>query len=496
MKQVNILSLTQAYRSLEEETLQKYLHFFKTNPKPTELKDLSSFVDDLLLLEDNIEIYDCFYYGYQIPQISKEFDLLRIGEDFVVNVEIKSTNTGEKLGYQLERNKYYLSFLGLEVFSYTYVSDEKSLYSIDNHNKVFQSELADLIDLLNTQEIDRTITNLDTLFNPSNYLVSPFNSTRSFIRGRYFLTNQQEECKNKIIKLLERPKTSFVSICGKAGTGKTLLTYDIAKHCMNLDWDVVIVHCGKLNDGHNMLKTAFKWNVVPAKLASSIDFSDYKLVVVDEVQRMFPSQLDLIINEVKKQEANCIFSYDAEQCLRTWEINNNIPQRIDEKANSDVFQLTEKIRTNKEIATFINLLFDKGKAYKKVKMSNIQINYFKSYDDAKEYVRYLNKMDWKVINYTPSNRYDLPYEKFALPNQDNAHDVVGQEYDKVVVVLDSYFYYDGNKLSTRAYPKHAYYHPTKMLFQMMTRTRKQLSIVVISNHIIMDRCLTILDSSH
>lgn len=39
---------------------------------------------------------------------------------------------------------------------------------------------------------------LNKLFNPSNYLVSPFNSTGAFLDGKYFLTNQQEEFKTSV----------------------------------------------------------------------------------------------------------------------------------------------------------------------------------------------------------------------------------------------------------------------------------------------------------
>ena len=43
------------------------------------------------------------------------------------------------------------------------------------------------------------LLSIDSLFDPSNYLVSPFNSTKEFVKNNYFLTDHQEEIKNNII---------------------------------------------------------------------------------------------------------------------------------------------------------------------------------------------------------------------------------------------------------------------------------------------------------
>lgn len=70
--------------------------------------------------------------------------------------------------------------------------------------------------------------------------------------------------------------------------------------------------------------------------------------------------------------------------------------------------------------------------------------------------------------------------------------VVGQEYDNVVAVLDQYFFYDENgKLNTRAY----YYDATKMLFQMVTRARKKLNIIIINYQVVLNKHLEISHSN-
>lgn len=92
-----------------------------------------------------------------------------------------------------------------------------------------------------------------SLFKPSTYLVSPFNSTTKFINGEYFLTDHQNSIKKDIINLFTSSSAEFVSVIGNPGTGKTLLTYDIANHYINNKLKVLVVHCVKLNNGHSTL---------------------------------------------------------------------------------------------------------------------------------------------------------------------------------------------------------------------------------------------------
>ena len=69
---------------------------------------------------------------------------------------------------------------------------------------------------------------MDYLFEPSKYLVSPFNSPQDFLDGKYFLNRQQEEIKNRILRsIAEDSGFMCYAIEGGAGTGKTLLLYDI-----------------------------------------------------------------------------------------------------------------------------------------------------------------------------------------------------------------------------------------------------------------------------
>jgi len=456
--------------------------------------DIESLVNQFRTHSEELDILDGFYVGYTINQISKEFDLLRFGKNSVINIELKRENTGERIRKQLSKNKYYLSFLGKEVYSFTYVVNDNKLFYLNDSEILTETDFPFLVSKLNGQ-IFEYIEDIDTLFDPSNYLVSPFNSTEAFITGRYFLTDHQETIKSNILNLSKEAGPCFISIQGSAGTGKTLLTYDIAKEYINNSKNVLIFHCGSLNNGHKKLLEDYSWSIAPIKHLESYDLSRYDLIIIDEAQRIYKQQLEKFLTNIKASNAKCIFSYDYQQCLASWEINRNIPQYIAEQVSPHIFKLTEKIRTNREIASFIKNLFDLSKRNPNQKYCNVNVHYFSNAYDAKEYIEILKNQGWKAINYTPSMYNSYPYDKYEIRFEDTAHKVIGQEYDNVIAVLDQYFYYnEAGKLSTRGWPTKPYYHPTKMLFQIVTRARKKLCLIIIKNEAVLNQILKILQN--
>lgn len=491
MKEANLISVISAHNKLPQDLFDSYLNYYSIKIKENELKDIEVFVDHLKSLSDKMDLFDGYFIGYTIPQISKEFDLLRIDDESIVDIEIKKKSTPEKIKKQLIRNKYYLSFLKKESFLFTYISDEKKLYRLGTDNNIEECNIKQLLVALVSQNV-KAIKDIDNLFNPSNYLVSPFNSTLEFVKRKYFLTNQQEDIKSKVLNQLKEGGYSVISIKGKAGTGKTLLTYDIANE-VSQKKEVIIIHCGYLNYGHVLLRDSYAWNIIPAKSLFHQDYSKYHLIIIDEAQRIYPDQLKYIIEEVKKHSNHCLFSYDGQQTLKKAEIYNKIEEQIESAVTLIPFELTTKIRTNKEVASFIQSLFNEARAHEKIDYTNIELNYFDNYQDAKLFLLHLKSNGWKITNYTPSTVDTLPYEQHRIEEEsDNAHTVIGQEFDNVVAVIDEFFYYKNHRLSTRSYRKRPFYHPTKMLFQIVSRTRLKLCIVIINNPEILQRCLDII----
>lgn len=489
MKNLSILSLIQAHESLESESFNCFLEYYGIEIKIAELDDLRELVTILYDETYNLNIFNYFYVGYKIPQIGKEFDLLRFGKEHIINIELKQTSTEEKIKKQLIRNKYYLSCTGRKVYNFSYESGSKKLYILKNDTSLELVGIEYLEKLLTKQKIAHK-EDIDTLFNPSDYLVSPFNSTQKFLSNQYFLTHQQEEVKNKITKSLFSGRlANFISIIGGAGTGKTLLVYDIVKDLMSKGRTALIIHCGYLNDGQEELNRC-GWDIIKIKDYSSCDISIYDVIVIDEAQRIYPKQLDEIVKVITSNNGTCIFSYDKLQTLATWEEKRDIDSKINKITPLSIYRLSEKIRTNKEIANFIKMLFNNRRKLELFDNGNIEINYFKSLNDAKYYLESLDVKEWEVLRFTPSQYKNEHHEKYSDLSKKTSHKVIGQEFDSVAVTIDRYFTYDEN--GKLIYSGDAYYYPLKMLFQNITRARKRLNLVIINNEELLNRCIEIL----
>ncbi|QAV47634.1 DNA/RNA helicase domain-containing protein [Pantoea agglomerans] len=489
MKSINILSLIQGYESLSDDDFKAFKSHYGIQIKNAELQDLKKLLECLCNEDDNPCLFSGFYVGYKIPQIGKEFDLLKIGSNAVINIELKRTSSPEKIRNQLQRNRYYLSFIGKAVFTFSYVSDTQSLYYLDKNSNLTETDIKCVIDAL-IKNSDSLNTNIDNLFNPSDYLVSPFNSTDKFINNLYFLTHQQEEFKDNILKIISTSlNANFISVTGAAGTGKTLLVYDVVKRILSEGHKVLVVHCGNLNAGHHRLKE-LGWNIIGIKMLLSTDLTHFDTILVDEAQRIKADQLINLISSVKSNKTTCIFSYDKLQTLGRGEEYSGVNEVIVKSCDTCIFNLSEKIRSNKEIASFIKMLFNKNTSLDQVSSGNIVINYFNNLDDARSYLYNLDHHEWEVLRFTPSQYDNEHHEDYSYFTHKKSHEIIGQEFDNVAVTIDKHFKYNGN--GKLIYSGYTYYNPIKMFFQNITRTRKRLNLIIISNEEILKRCLSII----
>lgn len=212
---------------------------------------------------------DNFLYGYTIPQINKEFDLLRFGENYNINIELKSDSTPEEQEQQLRKNHFYLNFLPSKTYYFS-ISPNTSTYIeyVPEEDKFINILPEDFFKVIKEQNIIRcTSEEADSFFEIKNYLVSPFNDVQRFMDGKYFLTGHQMQIINEIINSTENLK-SF-AIKGNPGTGKSLLIYHLAKQLISLGKKVVIIHGAKVNSGQIELNSR-GFSIVCIKSFSSI----------------------------------------------------------------------------------------------------------------------------------------------------------------------------------------------------------------------------------
>ena len=129
MKAISIYALTRNQNMECVQKLERQLSSrdFFLRIKEWELESMKALVKQLELHME--EVYKLrFFYSFQIPKLGKEFDLLQIKDDQIVNIELKSgIVSDEAIRRQLIQNRYYLSVFGKPILSYTYISSEDHL---------------------------------------------------------------------------------------------------------------------------------------------------------------------------------------------------------------------------------------------------------------------------------------------------------------------------------------------------------------------------------
>jgi KaiC/GvpD/RAD55 family RecA-like ATPase len=492
LKKINLLTLDNIFVSnpeiLLEDTVKEYLNL--EDLKEQEKTTINRLCNLIKNTNYSPHFFENYYLNYQIPQIGKEFDLLRISDKTVINIELKSKAiSNDDILKQLERNCYYLSFLKKEIYCYTFVTENSidRLYYFDKSTKkINEVDINNLIDNL-AKIADFDEINIDGLFDPSNYLISPFNKTVEFLKGEYFLTKQQEQIKNTILKKInENCQNKIFSISGAAGTGKTLLTYDIAKTLQSIGKIVNIIHCAQDNNGIYELRRN-GWDIKTIKGYVSNSFIG-DVLIFDESHRMTIYQLEKILtNEIKY----IIFSHDVNQKLNNYA--EEVVDKIETIANKHT--LTDKVRHNKNLVSFIKKFFDlsriKRDELSKDDYKNISFYFTKDFDDARVYIEYLKYLGWEHIYLSNSLIKAEPLDKVKFSSNNSSHQAIGQEYDNVVIVINEHFYYTEQlKLS---YNARYYYNPLETLFQAITRTRKKLKLVIINNEDVYKKCIQIIN---
>lgn len=487
MKAINIYTYSRIQKDMAtefENILSKRSKKLKV--KPQEFYAIRSLVNMLLGIGVEIKDFEIFFLSFTIEQIGKEFDLIKLDKDnLVLNIELKSEEVGvEAIQNQLEKNRYYLKHLAPDVRLYTFVETGKELYKYTSKGL----QLVGVEDLKDTMQLfqESLGENLESLFQANSYLISPLNSHQKFMYGDYFLTNQQHDIKKKIVDLiLLNDKEYVLGITGKAGTGKTLLLYDIIKEIAERGENCCLIHSGILCDGHRILSA--KWDNVTIFSAKELNgdgvenLKRYQFIFVDESQRIYSSTFEKIIKEVISESKTVIFAYDYAQSLSITEEERNIPAKLQKIDGFTVYTLSNKIRTSKEIASFTRTMMNlNNRARGYMDYSDIDVLFANNIEEAKRLINLYDEKGYIFISYTQSMYYRNSIDLY--PNNYDTHHVIGQEYDKVMIMMDKNFRYDKERrIQGKEHPNPdlLFY---KLLYQAISRAREKLCVLIVENY--------------
>ena len=508
MKPINIYALTRIDNPAHLERLERQMsarrRYLKI--KNWEIEGLRSFSEHLNEhMSDANELN--FYYSFTMPKLGKEFDLLRVNDDFVVDVELKSDNvTDEVVKKQLVQNKYYLSTLGKNMYFYTFISRQNRLVRLSNSGRIVDTEWEELANVLERQK-NCFNGHIEELFKEDKYLISPLTDPGRFLRQEYFLTLQQKDIRKAIFKNIRhkdghiKREFSVQGFTGLPGTGKTILLYDIAMQ-LSKGQRVCILHFGshekELEQLDERLKRVdfyycddIREIIVLKDLAEIIDKdvsqkdetventhilrlkNDYSAILIDEGHRVNERSLSSILDLAMLWKIPVIFSYDREDAIAPEERTLSGADLIEDIDGYTKYKLTNRIRMNSELSSFIScVMCIQGR------------NYIHDYPSVS--LVYAN--DDKEAEILLQN-----FEKYGYISITSRETSAAtcKEFDKVVMMIDDTFYYD-DKGFLRHRDIMDYNASVRNLYHGLSRAKKNIGIIVKRNTEVFEALLYVL----
>ena len=525
MKPINIYTLTRIKDpdrlSRLERQLSRRGHHLKV--KEWETDGLRAFIDNLTKVSPEASGYE-FFYSFTMPKLGKEFDLIRVGSGSVVNIELKSGNVSDEvIRDQLLANKYYISTLGLNMHFYTYISNQDRLVRLSNSEKLVETDAEELAVVLNAQR-DCYTGHIEELFSEDRYLISPLTDPGRFLREEYFLTSQQKDIKNQILKKIRWGNEAGIPVIqgftGLPGTGKTILLYDLA---MSLSrWDkVCVLHFGShLSELEQLDERLKRIDFYYCTTGEKFDIEeDYTAILVDEGHRIDKANLEAILELSAKWRAPVIFSYDREDAIAEGERAGFGAELIEALDGFSGHRLTNRIRLNSELSTFINCVMGfKGKIHRR-DFASVSLAY--AGDDIES--------GQLILNYQKDGYMYIKDDALSMPvfpggsgteghsgaaaaavtmSAIDISDATCREFDKVVMLIDESFFYDEGGFLRCGYTRDALdavnigedtddtdtasESHVRALFHGLSRAKKNIAVVVKNNMSVFDVLLYIL----
>lgn len=476
MKPINLYKINIFPDDFGRRYFQKYEALFSERSEPViyrshEIDSLKALVRNLLC-GVSVSALDGFFYSFTIPQIGKEFDLLKLSSKAALNIELKSRSTIQSMREQLVKNRYYLSHLSVPVYLFTYSSVRDKLYRLDDNDNLSECDWNELYYVM--KHFGKFFDgNIETKFRASHFLVSPFNNPEKYLKGEYFLTQQQAQIKSKILESLKRGAGSrLIKITGKTGTGKSLVLYDLARELCE-DKSVCIIHGGRLTHGHIEIDQKIKRLSVVSRESFSADKAGCDVIMFDETQRFDKGFVSDVVTAARKNGSSCIFGVDPEQVLTEHEMENRIGDYLDSFDGIENHYLNSKIRMNEKTAEFIDSVFNLNYKSRERSFDDIEIIYAEYPNQAKEIFKYYLSKEYTPVRVT---RDDV-----SVADGGGASELIGREYERVIVSVDNSFYYSPDGFLRSDKCKGSDCLPEKLLYQALTRVKEKLVMVIVDN---------------
>lgn len=454
MKSVSIYALT---RKQNLSNLSRLEYHLSGRERPLKMRTWE--INSMRALVDRLEKYMPevyrlrLFYSFQILRLGKEFDLLQVKENQIVNIELKSGAVSEDaIRRQLIQNRYYLSILGRPVRSYTYISSQNRLVRLTNHDHIVEAEWEQLCAELQEKGADFS-GDLEDLFQAEWYLISPLTQPERFLKKEYFLTAQQKDIERQILKSIRIKRSGYYHFSGLPGTGKTLLLYDIAMKLSSRQM-VCMIHCGASGQEWKRLHERLRrivW-VSDSQITAEMRLDEYGTVLVDEAHLLDKETLENIVEAAGKRPV--IFTSDCEDQLSPEEVDQSVKLGIAKLPEIQTFRLTNRIRTNEEISSFVQNMMHIPDYKSGRRFPHVTVFYANDDQEAANLIQ-----DAKEQGY-----------QHLLESE-----VAEKAYDSVAIILDGNYFYDSKKyLRSKK-------RTVRNLFHQLNSAKEKLMLIVKDN---------------
>lgn len=454
MKSVSIYALT---RKQNLSNLSRLEYHLSGREKPLKMRTWE--INSMRALVDQLEKYMPevyrlrLFYSFQILRLGKEFDLLQVKENQIVNIELKSGAVSEDaIRRQLIQNRYYLAILGRPVRSYTYISSQNRLVRLTNHDHIVEAEWEQLCAELQEKSADFS-GDLEDLFQAEWYLISPLTQPERFLKKEYFLTAQQKDIERQILKSIRIKRGGYYHFSGLPGTGKTLLLYDIAMKLSGRQM-VCIIHCGASGQEWKRLHERLRrivW-VSDSQITAEMRLDEYGTVLVDEAHLLDKETLENIVEAAGKRPV--IFTSDCEDQLSPEEVDQSVKLGIAKLPEIQTFRLTNRIRTNEEISSFVQNMMHIPDYKSGRRFPHVTVFYANDDQEAANLIQDAKKQGYQHL----------------LESE-----VAEKAYDSVAIILDGNYFYDSKKyLRSKK-------RTVRNLFHQLNSAKEKLMLIVKDN---------------
>lgn len=483
MKPVNLLALSSRPPGCDPVVFENVSSRRNTPAmiRSYELDCLAALTKELLEHGASMKALTGFFFSWTIEHIGKEFDLLKVTrQKGIINIEMKSHDKTEaEMLEQLNKNIYYLRGAGLPMDLYAWQYSTRKLYR-KVKNELQEISFDQLAGVLNDMADTRFEESLSLLFDPKKYLVSAMNDPSRFLHHNYFLTSHQISLKKEI---MANPSGNW-SVYGQAGTGKTLFLMDLARSLSSLQNPVLYIHNGTLQKGHKRISAQIEGlSMISASdpnLGSLLGY--FRQVIVDDAQRLSPKLFQMLLECTVDF---LLMGYDPWQVLSEKEEQSGICAHLEDPELFYVRRLTRRIRANANLHAFTQKLFNqKQMVPKNTSFQDVQIFYAANTKEAEYFLGWHAERGYVSISYTDR----MPQAGFH--GFRDGETLIGQEFDKVLVILGDGFHYEDGILKADRLENGLL--ADRLLYQGMARTRSQLSLLIVENEQLFTDILQIL----